>query len=142
MKYPIRLADENDLERLIQVGDKLFDHDIKPNRTKEFFEDSRHHLAIALDDEKVVGFASGVHYVHPDKDPSMFINEVSVLEEYQNQGIGRAVVKFMVEHVKAIGCHEAWIATEVSNKPAIRCYLGAGGKKDEEPFESFVWEGL
>ena len=78
--------------------------------------------------------ASGFHYVHPDKDPELFINEVGVIEAYQNQGIGRALVKFLWAHGKRLGCKYAWIGTEKSNVAAQKCYLAAGGSPDDEPF--------
>ena len=130
----IRLATLNDLEAIIKVGDKLFDHAIKKERAIEFFEDTRHHLVLAFFDTEVIGMASGFHYVHPDKDPSLFMNEVGVLDAFQNQGIGRALVKFLWEHAKTLGCKEAWIGTEKSNVAAQKCYQAAGGKPDDEPF--------
>ena len=138
----IRLATHDDIPALIQVGDELFDNPIKPERTREFFSDDRHHLIVALDDDKIVAFASGFHYVHPDKDPQMFINEVSVLEEFQNQGIGRSIVRKLIAHAKEIGCREAWIGTEISNKAAIKAYLAAEAIKEDEEAVILVWENL
>jgi ribosomal protein S18 acetylase RimI-like enzyme len=81
--------------------------------------------------------ASGFHYVHPDKDPVLFVNEVGVMEAYQNQGIGRQMVKLLCEHGKKIGCKEAWVGTEESNISAKKAYLGADGIPDNEPFILF-----
>lgn len=48
---------------LNRVADDLFDQAVQPALAGEFLSDPRHHLAVALDDGLVVGFASGVHYV-------------------------------------------------------------------------------
>src|SRR4051812_40233519 len=40
----------------------------------------------------VVGMASGVHYVHPDRDPELFVNEVGVAETHRGRGVGRRLV--------------------------------------------------
>ncbi len=133
----IRLATIDDLEAMERVGDSLFDHPIKRNRAIEFFDDARHHLILAFSGDDVVGMASGFHYVHPDKDPELFMNEVGVIEAYQNQGIGRALVKSLWKHAKSIGCKEAWIGTEKSNISAQKCYSAAGGTPDDEPFILF-----
>ena len=125
-------AVSKDIESLVDIGKDLFDHPIKPDRFREFMNDPRHHLFLAHCGDKVVGFASGFHYVHPDKDPQMFINEVSVLEEFQNRGIGRALVRMLVDHGKKLGCVEAWIATELDNKAARKAYIGAGGKETDK----------
>lgn len=37
----------------------------------------------------LVGFVSAVHYVHPDKPPELWINEVGVGESHRGQSIGK-----------------------------------------------------
>ncbi|RKN83191.1 GNAT family N-acetyltransferase [Ulvibacterium marinum] len=130
----IRLATIEDLPALQSVGERLFDYPIKPNRTIEFLKDKRHHLVLAYHRDVVVGMASGLHYVHPDKDPELFVNEVSVLDEFQRRGIGRKLVRFLVEYGKELGCKEAWVATEKSNIAAQKAYLAAGGILEDDPF--------
>lgn len=139
-KIEIRLAKLSDLPAMKRAGTQLFDHDIKPERTREFLNDQRHHLFLSFDGDEVVAMTSAFHYVHPDKDPAMFINEVSVLDDYQNRGIGRRIVTAMIEHGKNIGCTEVWIATETSNAPARACYVAAGGIEDEEHAVVFNFE--
>lgn len=110
-KIIIRLATIDDLVALEEIGADLFDYPIKPNRTAEFINDPRHHLMLALEKETIVGMASGIHYVHPDKEPALFIDEVSIIDTHQNRGIGRLIVKSLVAHGKKLGCVEAWVAT-------------------------------
>ena len=136
----IRLATIDDLAAIEKVGDSLFDNPIKRNRAIEFFDDGRHHLILAFSHDEVVGMASGFHYVHPDKDPELFMNEVGVVEAYQNQGIGRALVKALWNYAQSIGCKEAWIGTEKSNIAAQNCYRAAGGEPDDEPFILFEFD--
>jgi ribosomal protein S18 acetylase RimI-like enzyme len=138
----IKLATLDDLEAMKEVGDQLFDLPVKTERAMEFLEDSRHHLVLAYIHSKVVGMASGFHYVHPDKDPELFINEVGVIEEYQNKGIGSELVKFICETGKNLGCKEAWTATENSNNAAIKCYLNAGGLQGEKSTVHFHFQIL
>lgn len=128
-----RPAAISDLEGLIKVGDQLFDNPIKPDRATEFLNDPRHHLILALHDHEVVGMASGFHYVHPDKDPALFIDEVGVVEEYQSKGIGRQLVSHLCMHGKSLGCSEAWVVTDQSNVAARKAYAAAGGTEDDQP---------
>ena len=128
----IREATTEDISAMVKVGDDLFDHMIKPHRAKEFLEDPRHHMLLAYDHGKIVGMISAFHYVHPDKDPQLFINEVGVVDAFQNQGIGRDLVRHMCMHGKKLGCTCSWVTTESSNQAAIQAYLAAGGKQDEE----------
>lgn len=46
----------------------VFDDPIIAKATSAFLADPRHHLVVAIASGTVVGFASAVHYVHPDKE--------------------------------------------------------------------------
>ncbi len=129
----IKISTIDDLPALIEAGDDLFDYEVKPERAKEFFADQRHHLVVAWHNDKIVGMVSALDYVHPDKDLSLFINEASVVEAYQNRGIGREMMKFMVAYGRELGCGEIWVATEASNTQARKAYAAAGGREDDEP---------
>lgn len=134
-----RPATKDDLEAMTRVGVRLFDHEIKPDRAIEFFADRNSLMVLAWHDDTVVGMASGLVYVHPDKDPALFINEVSVVEEFRSMGIGRALVAFALEEGKRRNCRDAWLATEESNTAAIRCYEKAEGNLDPEKAVVFTW---
>lgn len=129
----IKLASIEDLPAIEKVGDRLFDYSIKLDRAKEFFNDSRHHLVLAYFKGNIIGMASAFQYVHPDKDPALFMNEVGVLKEFQNQGIGRTIVRYLYEYAKELGCEEVWVATESSNIAARKAFTAAGGVEDKEP---------
>ena len=87
MTIAIKILGRNDVDILKNVDPDVFDNSIDIPRTEEFLTDSRHHLAVAIDDDRVVGFVSAVHYVHPDKArPELWINEVSVAETHRRQG--------------------------------------------------------
>lgn len=134
MNPMIRLLGPGDAAVLDRVAPDVFDHAIDARSTAEFLADSRHHLAVAVDGPEVVGMASGVHYVHPDKPPELWVNEVAVAPGYRNQGIGRKLLEALFERVRSLGCHQAWVATEPSNTPARRLYAAVGGKESPLPF--------
>ncbi len=140
MDIKIRHATLDDLDAMVAVGDRLFDNPVKPERTIEFLADPRHHLVLAFDGDAVVGMASAFHYVHPDKDPALFINEVGVIESHHNNKIGRNMVTAMVEHGKSLGCVDTWIATETNNAPARACYVAAGGVLDDDEAVVYTFE--
>lgn len=135
----VRLLAPNEAHILDNVAEDVFDFPVNPVWRDEFFADPRHHLVVALDGEVVVGMASGVHYVHPDKPPELWINEVAVARTHQNRGLGRELVATLVAHGKSIGCHEAWVLTSPTNEPAKRMYRAAGGVPDEELSTMFTY---
>ena len=131
MTIAVRLLGSDEVDVLDNVAPDVFDHQIHPRWCAEFFADPRHHLVVALDGDLVVGMASGVHYVHPDKAPELWINEVAVAPTHHGQGIGRRLVTTLVQHGATLGCGEAWVLTSPANEPARRMYVAAGAVADE-----------
>ena len=140
MSIRFRSGTNEDIPAMIKAGDTLFDFPIKEKRALEFIEDPRHHIELAYSNENLVGFASCFIYVHPDKDPIMFINEVSVLKEFRNQGISAHLVSRLNELAKDLNCKESWLATEVDNLPARKSYQNAGGKEEDEKAVVYVFD--
>jgi ribosomal protein S18 acetylase RimI-like enzyme len=128
----IRILGADEAKVLSHVSPDVFDGIISQRWTQEFLTDPRHHLAVALHDGVVVGMASAVHYVHPDKAPELWINEVGVAATHHRSGIGRKLLDALFARGRELGCGAAWVATEVSNTAARRLYLSAGGKLEDE----------
>lgn len=123
----IRLLGLADAGRLDRVAAEVFDHAIDSEMTIEFLADSRHHLAVALDDDVIVGMASAVHYVHPDKAPQLWINEVGVAPTHRGRGIARRLLDRLLQLAGELGCSEAWVLTHRTNTAAQRLYESVGG---------------
>jgi len=134
----IRLLGPGDASVLDNVAPSVFDNAIDPRWTAEFLSDPRHHLAVAIDEGRVVGMASAVHYVHPDKAPQLWINEVGVAPPYQGQGIGRRLMERLLDRGRELDCRAAVVGTERSNTAARRLYAAAGGVEAPEDFVEFV----
>jgi aminoglycoside 6'-N-acetyltransferase I len=127
----------SDAEVLESVAPDVFDHAIEPRWTAEFLADPRHHMAVALVDGQVVGMASAVHYVHPDKPPELWANEVGVAPSHQRRGIGKQLLAALFAHGRALGCGEAWLGTEETNEPARRLYAAVGGSEEPMVYVTF-----
>ena len=133
MTLEVRILQAGDASVLERVADDVFDEPVDPQWSAEFLADPRHHLAVAIDGGMVVGMASGVHYLHPDKPPQLFINEVGVASSHQGRGIGRRVLDALLERGRTLGCSEAWVLTDESNSIARKLYASAGGEIDSDP---------
>ena len=134
----IRLLGPGDASVLDNVAPDVFDDPIDRERADEFLADPRHHLVVAVADGQVVGFVSAVHYVHSDKAPQLWINEVGVAPPYQGQGIGRRLMDRLLDCGRELGCREAWVGTERSNTAARRLYAAAGGVEEPGDGVGFV----
>jgi ribosomal protein S18 acetylase RimI-like enzyme len=128
----IRMLGPADGAVLDRVAPDVFDHSVAPRWAAEFFDDPRHHLAVALDQGVVVGFASGVHYIHPDKPPELWINEVGVAPTHQRQGAATRLLAALLDHGARLGCVQAWVLTSPENTAARQLYARAGGREAGE----------
>jgi ribosomal protein S18 acetylase RimI-like enzyme len=135
----IRILGSDDSAVLGRVATGVFDNDVDSALSAEFLRDPRHHLAVALDAGTVVGFASGVHYVHPDKPPELWVNEVGVAPSHQRRGLGQQLLRALFARARQLGCHEAWVLTSPANGPAIRLYESVGGNDMADPPVMFTF---
>ena len=89
----------------------LFDHPASHEGALAFLEAPRHHLLLALDgdDDRAVGFVSGVEMTHPDKGTEMFLYELSVDEASRGQGVGAALVEALGALARERGCYGMWV---------------------------------
>jgi ribosomal protein S18 acetylase RimI-like enzyme len=127
MAIEVKLLEAGDEDVLTRVAPEVFDDPIDPRATAAFLADPRHRIAVALDEELVVGFVTAVVYVHPDKpQPELWINEVSVAPTHRRLTLGRALIDSILDAARAEGCSEAWVLTERDNEAAMRLYSGAG----------------
>jgi ribosomal protein S18 acetylase RimI-like enzyme len=119
-----------DVDILKNVAPEVFDDVIDIRRAEEFLADPRHHLVVAVENGLVVGFVSAVHYVHPDKPRSeLWINEVAVAPTHQNRGLGKQMLRAILDKARSVGCAEAWVLTDSTNMAALRLYSAIRGAK-------------
>jgi ribosomal protein S18 acetylase RimI-like enzyme len=137
----IKVLQRGDEAILMNVAPQVLDNPIDPELTREFLEDHRHHIAVAIDDGLVVGFTSGVHYVHPDKPPELWINEVGLAPTNRGRGLGKALLRALLEVGRAHCCAAAWVLTDRSNVAAMALYSSVGGSEgvgDSGPADTLV----
>jgi len=138
----IRVLSNGDEAVFGKVGTDVFDDPIDAEAARIFLADARHHIAVAIDDGVVVGFASGVHYVHPDKPvPELWVNELGVASTHRGRGLGKGVLDALLAAARAIGCGEAWVLTDRTNLPAMGVYSSVGGveaPRDQVMFTFFL----
>ena len=123
----IRVLRAGEEDVLANVAPGTFDHPVDPRLAAEFLADPRHHIAVACVAGHVVGFASAVHYVHPDKAAEFWINEVGVAPVHRRRGLAKDLLRTLFDAGRALGCRQAWVLTDRSNDAAMRLYAEVGG---------------
>jgi ribosomal protein S18 acetylase RimI-like enzyme len=133
----VRLAPGD--EHLVLAGTDLFDSSPTEDWTTKFLSSDGHHLFVAVaDDERPVGFVSGVETTHPDKGTEMFLYELSVHPEHRTRGVGRALVGALADFARERGCYGMWVGTEPDNAAALATYRAAGAATPE-PYVTLTW---
>lgn len=132
--FTIHLVTEATRSLLDRLDEDVFDHPVNPGFLLEYLTNPSNALFVATVEGQVVGMATGIAYVHPDKPRSLFINEVGVAAQHHRRGIGTKLISSLLEWGRSKGCAEAWVATEVSNSAARLFYQSTGGIEGDEPF--------
>ena len=133
----VRLAPGD--ESVVLAGAELFDAPPTEAWSTRFLSSEGHHLLVAVeDDDRPIGFVSGVETTHPDKGTEMFLYELSVHPANRNRGVGRGLVEALAELARSRGCYGMWVGTEPDNAAALATYLAAGAEPPE-PFVTLNW---
>jgi aminoglycoside 6'-N-acetyltransferase I len=138
-KIVVKLLGPGDGDVLLRVAPDVFDEPVDPILARTFLVEPGHSIAVAIADDVVVGFASGICYLHPDKPWAFWVNEVGVAPQWRRQGVGKAVLRCLLAGAAEAGCTEAWVGTEADNLPAQALYRALGGVVDSEAFITFTW---
>ena len=128
----LQLINATNASLLERVDEDVFDNPVSPELVGAFVANPSNVLVAALEAGIVIGMASGIAYVHPDKPPQLFVNEVAVAARCQGRGIGKLLVTSPLRRGRELGCTEAWVATEEGNSRARALYTSAQGKEDPE----------
>lgn len=121
-------------------GAEVFDDVVRPDQLAAFIESPGHLMVFATSGARVVGMASGTVLLHPDKLPALFVNEVGVVEDMRNQGIGAAVTQELLTLGRAAGCKGIWLATEGDNAPARALYRKLDARETRD-IVVYDWDG-
>ena len=135
----IHIIDETTSVLLERVDKDVFDDAVQPKLLQAFLSTPSNLLVVAVAEGEVIGMATAMTYVHPDKPLSMFINEVGVSSRFHRRGVARQLVTTLLQRAKELGCHEAWVATEVGNMAARALYRSTGGVEDQEHAVVYVY---
>jgi ribosomal protein S18 acetylase RimI-like enzyme len=138
----VRLLDELDIEVFDGIDPDVFDNPVQRGLAERYLRTPGNLLAVATQSGIVVGMASAIAFVHPDKPLQLFINEVGVADRMQGQGIGKRLMHALLEQGRTMGCTEAWVATEEDNSAARALYKSVSGKEDPTHAVVYTWSLL
>ena len=132
MEYSFKNCTLDDFDFLFELKkenfkwyvDKIWgwNDDDQKQRLKQDLEEHLAHKRIILIDNKEVG----VYVVHTTENGDLFINEISILKEYQNKGIGRKILEEQLKENRQKGIRT--ILQVFKDNPAKSLYKKLGFK--------------
>lgn len=137
MKY--KLLENEDLYFMLDFVDDEFTK-YQVNDLKNFIEKENNYGFIAIEDNKIVGFAFGYVLLKPDGRKVFYLHAIDVMSNYQNKGIGTNLIKYVCNHSKEIGCYKMYLITNRSNISACKCYEKAGGINKANDEVIYIYE--
>jgi ribosomal protein S18 acetylase RimI-like enzyme len=124
----------------LESASHLYDGPAQTAAVAGFLTQQGHHLLLATldDDQRPVGFVSGVEMIHPDKGREMFLYELAVDEAHRGLGAGTALVEALAAIARSTGCYGMWVLTDDDNDAALATYR-RGGATEESPCVMLTW---
>jgi ribosomal protein S18 acetylase RimI-like enzyme len=116
---------------LVLAAADLFDDEPTEAWTAAFLAREGHHLVMAFDGDRAVGFVSGVETIHPDKGIELFVYELGVHEDHRRRGVALALLDRLEAIARDHGCRGMWVATEPDNVAALATYRAAAYEAPE-----------
>jgi ribosomal protein S18 acetylase RimI-like enzyme len=138
--YTVRLLGPADAALLKDADPEVFDHPVNERWSTALLNDPHHHLAVALVGGRVVGSATAVRHLHPDRPPQLFILELAVSHPHRQRGIAKAMLQALLGHGRRLGCAQARVSAEQANLAARALYASAGGKLQSDSLVEFSFD--
>ena len=93
------------------------------------------HYTVAYEDAQLVGYQLSIRYGR-----SLHLARLAILPEWQNRGVGRALVHDMLLDAQARDIEQVTVNTQLSNVSSQRLYEGMGFEPDGSSLPVFAWE--
>ena len=110
------------LDQLDSVAEGVFDEAIRQDEARAFLKDPSHIMMLAIENEMVVGMASGVVIRHPDKLQELWINEVGVADRARGNGLAQRLVQGLFDWSVGRDIRTAWLLMDSDNEAAAKSY--------------------
>ena len=119
-----------DLKLVAQMENSFRSNFIVEENARLFLSNPNNWIFACIEESKIIGFAYGYELNRLDNQGNMlYIHEVGVLPQYQNQGIGFQIIKGIKSLCKVRGICRFFLITQQNNVPACKLYEKSGGKK-------------
>ena len=127
--------DAKDMQEIIENDNQIFNIE----HIKSFIKDTNNYGFIGKIDNKIVAFLYGYGLLRPDGKSMFYIHSVDVVSEYQNKGIGTALIDYVVKYIiNEKKYYKFWVLTEGDNIRACKVYQKYANKEGQVLFSKNI----
>ena len=129
-----------DFDLIMNMENDLKENFTKLEKAKHFLEDDMNWVFACILKEKIIGFAYGYELNRLDRNKNvLYIDEVSVLPEYQNRGIGTEIINGIKNKCKENGINRMFLFTKKTNERVCKLYEKTNGKISSEQNDDRIY---
>lgn len=119
-------TDVSEFIALIEILNEVFENSDEipgPNYLSEILNQAHFSVFVVLVDELVVGGLTMYvlkQYYKPK--PQAYIYDVGISPEFQNKGLGKSLMQYVLDYCGNCGIEQAWVEAEQEDTDAIAFY--------------------
>lgn len=128
-----------DLDLVLRMNKDFRSDFIFEENARQFLSNSMNWIFACIQDKRIIGFAYGYELNRLDNKGNMlYIHEVGVLPQYQQQGIGLQMLSNIKDTCKLTGICRFFLFTQKHNIAACKLYEKAGGERTSGAYDDDV----
>ena len=139
----IRKIELNDLDRVFELLNELYENKLKYDRFKEIYilklNDINSYYIVAILNNKIVGILTSKIQVklHRAKKQS-FIEDLIIDKDYRRRGIGKELLQNAIDYAKENDCEVVELTSYIKNESAHKFYENNGFMKHSYKFKQYL----
>lgn len=129
-KLKIQPANSKDIPLLIHLDKACFpcSEDNFPKHFESLLLDPDYSIFVAIHQDQIIGKS----HVRWNKNNSAIFSDIAIFPAHQNQGFGKELVAYCIDHAIKLGKKKLILDVEPSNDRAVKLYLNFDFKISEE----------
>jgi GNAT superfamily N-acetyltransferase len=137
MEIQIRNAEESDFAQLLELFKEFAEFEKLPERmvnTPERMAEEKDYLrgfVAETNDKRIVGYATFFFTYYTWFGKCLYMDDLYVKPDFRANGIGKRLMKSVIEFGKSSGCHKLRWQVSKWNKPAVEFYKSLGATIDD-----------